>query len=77
MGVTNVGPDVQQLYVEKRNPDDPTQFEFEGEWEQAEVIAEPIEVKDGDTVELEVLETRHGPVISEFAEETGKDEVLS
>ncbi|ELK46071.1 penicillin acylase family protein [Halobacillus sp. BAB-2008] len=76
-GVTNVGPDVQQLYAEKRNPDDPTQFEFEGEWEQAEVIAEPIEVKDGDTVELEVLETRHGPVISEFAEETGKDEVLS
>ena len=76
-GVTNTGPDVQQLYIEKRNPDHATQFLFEEEWEDAEVIAEPIIVKDGETIDYEVVETRHGPIISEFAKETGANNVLS
>ena len=76
-GVTNVGPDVQQLYLEKRNPDNAHQFLYEDEWEEAEVWKETIEVKDGETVELEVVETRHGPVISEYAEETGEGTVMS
>ncbi|TCT20000.1 penicillin amidase [Melghiribacillus thermohalophilus] len=76
-GVTNVGPDVQQLYIEKRHPEDPHQFLFEDQWEQANVIEETIEVKDGEPVTLEVVETRHGPVISEFAKESGDDTVLS
>ena len=29
-GVTNVGPDVQDLYIEIPNPDDPTQFMYDG-----------------------------------------------
>lgn len=76
-GVTNTGPDVQQLYMEKRNPDDEHEFLFEDEWEEADVISEPIHVKDGETLEYEVIETRHGPIISEFAGESGKDDVLS
>lgn len=76
-GVTNTGPDVQQLYIEKRNPDDETEFLFEDKWEKANVIPEPIHVKDGETIEYEVVETRHGPVISEFAEKSGEDTVLS
>lgn len=76
-GVTNTGPDVQQLYMEKRNPDHDAEFLFEEKWEKADVIAEPIQVKDGETIEYEVVETRHGPVVSEFAEESGKDTVLS
>ena len=63
-GVTNVGPDVQDLYIETPNPEDPTQFRYEGEWEQAEVRDEPIKVKDGETEDFEVLVTRHGPVVS-------------
>ena len=63
-GVTNVGPDVQDLYIETPNPEDPTQFRYEGEWEQAEVREEPIKVKDGETEDFEVLVTRHGPVVS-------------
>jgi penicillin G amidase len=51
-GVTKVGPDVQQLYLEKRNPDDLHQFLYEEEWEEAEVQKETIDVKDGETVEL-------------------------
>src|SRR5699024_9578763 len=76
-GVTNVGPDLQQLYLEERNPDNKYEFLFEDNWEEAEVIPEPIQVKDQETIEYQVVETRHGPVISEFAEDSGKNEVLS
>ncbi|MFC0302586.1 penicillin acylase family protein [Virgibacillus soli] len=76
-GVTNTGPDVQQLYMEKRNPDNHEEFMFEGEWERATIHHEPIKVKDGATVDFQVLETRHGPVISEFAGDSGTDTVLS
>ncbi|SFJ89656.1 penicillin amidase [Halobacillus dabanensis] len=76
-GVTNVGPDVQQLYLEKRNPENPHQFLYEEEWEEADVVKETIGVKDGETVELEVVETRHGPVISEYAGKTGGENVMS
>ncbi|WP_255472958.1 penicillin acylase family protein [Planomicrobium sp. CPCC 101079] len=63
-GVTNVGPDVQDLYIETPNPKDAHQFLYEGNWEQAEVRNEPIKVKDGKTEEFEVVVTRHGPIIS-------------
>ncbi|WP_425509061.1 penicillin acylase family protein [Virgibacillus doumboii] len=76
-GVTNTGPDVQQLYLEKRNPDAPHEFLYEGEWEEAEVIDEPIKVKDGETIDYQVVETRHGPIVSDFANEDMKDTVMS
>lgn len=76
-GVTNTAPDVQQLYLEKRNPDKPKEFLSEEGWEEANVIQEPIKVKGGDTVPYEVVETRHGPIISDFAGETGKDTAMA
>ncbi|AUJ23379.1 penicillin acylase family protein [Virgibacillus dokdonensis] len=76
-GVTNTGPDVQQLYLEKRKPYSKATFLFEGEWEKASIIQEPIAVKDGATIDYEVVETRHGPVISEFVEDSGEENVLS
>ena len=76
-GVTNTGPDVQQLYIEKRNPDNPNEFLYEDEWEEAVMIEEPIKVKDAETIAYEVTETRHGPIVSEFAEDTGAETVLS
>lgn len=76
-GVTNVGPDVQQLYIEKRNPDNRYEFLFEEEWEEAEVVEEPIHVKDGETIDYEVVITRHGPIVSEFAGKSGGHTVLS
>lgn len=66
-GVTNVGPDVQDLYIEMPNPNDPTQFRYDGKWEQAEVRDEPIKVKDGATVDFEVVVTRHGPIMTDLA----------
>lgn len=76
-GVTNTGPDVQQLYIEKRDPKDDDAFLFEGEYEKAQIIKEPIHVKGEKKIDFEVVETRNGPIISEFAKESGKDTVLS
>lgn len=65
-GVTNVGPDVQDLYIEIPNPEDPTQFRYDGKWEQAEVRDETIKVKGEEDVPFEVVVTRHGPIMSEI-----------
>ncbi|MFP3359783.1 penicillin acylase family protein, partial [Planococcus sp. SIMBA_143] len=63
-GVTNVGPDVQDLYIEKRNPDNPNEFQYNDSWEEAEVLDESIPVKDSDPIPYEVVITRHGPILS-------------
>ena len=65
-GVTNVNPQVQDLYIEKQNPDNPNEFLYDGEYYKAQVRDEPIRVKDGETVDFEVIVTKHGPVISEL-----------
>lgn len=67
-GVTNVGPDVQDLYIEKINPNNPRQYEFEGKWQDMEVVNEVIKVNGGEDVPLEVLITRHGPIINEIVD---------
>lgn len=77
-GVTNVNPDVQDLYIEVPNPKNPYQFEYDGKWEDATVRQEPIRVKDGETVDFEVVETRHGPIISNIMlKDTEVKEVFS
>ena len=63
-GVTNQAVDVQDLYIERVNPDNPDQYEVEGEWVDFEVRTEVIEVAGGEPVSFEVRSTRHGPVIS-------------
>ena len=64
-GVTNVNPDVQDLYIETVNPDNPYEFKYDGEWYKADVRKEPIKVKGGEVVDFEVITTKHGPVISD------------
>jgi penicillin amidase len=56
---------VQDLYIERINPDNPNQYEVNGEWVDMELINETIQVAGGDPVELTVRYTRHGPIISE------------
>ncbi|HEX7065482.1 MAG TPA: penicillin acylase family protein, partial [Bacillales bacterium] len=76
-GVTNVGPDVQDLYIEKRNPDNPNEFLYKGEWYKAKVISENIHVKGGKVIPFEVTITRHGPIVSEFAHDDHPDTALA
>ena len=64
-GFTNTGPDVMDLYIEKVNPDNPNQYEVNGEWVDFETRMETIAVSGGEAVELTVRSTRHGPVISD------------
>ena len=78
-GFTNVGPDVADLYIEKINPENPNQYEYQGEWVDMEVITEKVNIAGSEPVELTVQITRHGPIITEtygledFHETTGVD----
>jgi penicillin G amidase len=64
-GVTNLGPDVQDLFIERINPQNPHQYEVNGEWVDMDLVVETLQVAGGDPVELTVLSTRHGPLISD------------
>ena len=62
-GFTNVGPDVIDLYIEKINPENPNQYEVNGQWVDMELVPEKINVAGGSPHELTVRYTRHGPII--------------
>jgi penicillin amidase len=64
-GFTNVGPDVMDLYILKVNPQNPDQYEFNGQWVDFQVHDENITVAGGDPVKLKVRVSRFGPVISD------------
>ncbi|HET6266491.1 MAG TPA: penicillin acylase family protein [Acidobacteriota bacterium] len=64
-GFTNVGPDVQDLYIEKVNPANSQQYEVNGQWVDMKARHETIQVSDGPPVDLTVRMTRHGPIISD------------
>ena len=67
-GVTNLGPDVQDLYVEVPNPANPREFLYNGRYEPAQVYQEDIRVKGQDKpVPFTLLVTRHGPIITGVA----------
>ena len=70
-GVTNLCPDVQDLYFEEFESGDPDFYKTPAGWRAADVYAEEIAVRnlaDGsqsEPVKIEVKVTRHGPVIFE------------
>lgn len=72
-GATNVGPDVQDLYIETFNPEG--KYKTPTGWENPTTRKEEIKVRinpfktDTETVLLDVQETRNGVV---FVEENGK-----
>ncbi len=62
--VTHAAADYQDLYVERFKPGSQTLYQVEGEWSEADLRPERIEVRDAPAVEMDVVVTRHGPVIS-------------
>jgi penicillin G amidase len=70
-GFTNVGPDVQDLYLEKFDPQNPKRYLTPAGWRDAEIRHEEIKVRKSltdsstDIVPLDVTVTRHGPIIFE------------
>ncbi|HET9918565.1 MAG TPA: penicillin acylase family protein [Ktedonobacteraceae bacterium] len=63
-GVTNAISDIEDLYIEKFNPLHPNQYEYQGKWEEAQVIREVIQVKGKEPIIEEVRVTRHGPILT-------------
>jgi penicillin G amidase len=72
-GFTNVGTDVQDVYLEKFNPQNPNQYQTPSGWRDVEVRQEAIKVRKGftdtatDTVMHNVTVTRNGPIILDRA----------
>jgi penicillin G amidase len=63
-GFTNLGPTVEDIYVETFNPEG--QYLTPEGWKQAEHRQEVIHVKDKPDVTVDVLLTRHGPIVTDM-----------
>jgi penicillin G amidase len=66
-GLTNVGPDVQDLFEETLDPDTPGRYIHRGQSRLFDVRPEVIGVAGGEPVEIEVRSSIHGPIISDVA----------
>ncbi len=64
-GFTNDGADVQDLYAETFNPANPLEYRVNGQWVAAQIRKEIINVKGKPAETLDVVVTRHGPVMSQ------------
>src|SRR5207247_3459875 len=68
-GATNLGPDVQDVYLEKFDKDNPKRYLTPTGWRDAEVRHEQIKVRKNfadaatETQDFDVTVTRHGPIV--------------
>lgn len=80
-GVTAAETDVQDLFIEKLNPDDKNQYLAPEGYKPFEVITERIAVKGKPDITLRIRSTRHGPVLSDhnpaLAKLVGLDKVMA
>ncbi len=70
-GFTTTTGDVEDLFIEKIDPKDPTHYLTPNGSAAFTTRDETIAVRGGDAVKLMVRETRHGPVISDLAGKYG------
>ena len=62
--------DTQDLFVERQDPTDLRRYEYDGRMEEATFTREVIEVKGrADPVVVEVVSTRHGPILTSVLKE--------
>ncbi len=64
-GATNVGPDVQDLFLETVDPADPTHYMYKGVSTPFETRTETIAVAGGDPETIVVRSTIHGPILND------------
>ncbi len=78
-GFTNGFPDVQDLYIEhiRRTETGDVQYEYKGEWLDAVVLNETIQVYRGQSVNEEVIITRHGPIINHLAPDLAGEQPIA
>ncbi|MEO8082795.1 MAG: penicillin acylase family protein [Ardenticatenales bacterium] len=69
-GLTNFSADVQDIFVERVEPDDRNRVAVPGGWEAMTAVDSPIRVKGrSEPVPWTARRTRHGPVISDVIDE--------
>ena len=66
-GFTNTGPDTQDLFIEKLDPEHPNRYQTPTGWAELKTRQETIKVKGQGDVTLTVRETRHGPLVSDVS----------
>jgi penicillin amidase len=79
-GLTNTGPDTQDLFVERLDPADPSRYLTPDGSAAFALRRETIAVRFGAPEQLLVRETRHGPVLSDLGDPSGltaSDRVLA
>ena len=67
-GLTIFAIDQEDLYIYETNMLNPTQYMYQGNWEDMKVIQERIPVNGGAPVTVDLKFTRHGPVLYEDKE---------
>src|SRR5262249_20350732 len=64
-GLTAAYPDTQDLYLEELDPADPSRYRTPDGWQRARLRREEVHVKGARAPRLlEVIETRHGPIVN-------------
>jgi penicillin amidase len=63
-GMTNTGPDVQDLYTESFDSGAPNRYLHNGAWVDAEVRDEVVKVRGKRDYRFTVKVTRHGPIVA-------------
>ncbi|MBI4466608.1 MAG: penicillin acylase family protein, partial [Acidobacteria bacterium] len=62
-GLTVLPVDTQDLFIERFDPDDPSRYMTPTGWQPVGRRLEHIRVRWGEDVNLDVVETRHGPIV--------------
>ena len=62
-GLTIFAIDQEELYFYELNPENPLEYRYKGKWEQMTVLRDVVKVKGGPDVDIELVFTRHGPVV--------------
>ena len=79
--LSNTGPDTQDLFIERRDPDDANRYLAPDGPEPFAVREETIVVRFGTDEQVTMLETRHGPVLTGIVDrlpgDAGDEEVLA
>lgn len=71
-GFTNTEADVQDLFIEKLNPDDPEEYLTPSGWQRFAVDVMEIRVAGSETRLVERRRTRHGPVLPASFRDLGR-----
>jgi penicillin amidase len=67
-GLTILGTDQSDVYIERVNPENPNEVMFEGQWEPLRIEYDTVQVKDQAPEIIELKFSRHGPIFYEDAE---------